>query len=263
MAAEMKEETKEPPAQMLGDGGSEAQRPLYGRLMGAIHIQHTWGNRLGMMKLPLLLLDLKLYGGAIAQFYVLTRTLEEEIEKHASHPLVAHVRTSVGLKPLAPGYAADLAQIFGDAWADAVVAARTPAIDEYVATLRRAGPVELVAALFILYGALVVGGGKQTQKKVQRVLPGCDHILFDVAEEMRDARRRFKNAFTAIAKDHAGVAAVAPESTDELVAFARAYMHRNNTVVLSVRVLPAWFWPALAVGAVAAAAVAVARRRAH
>lgn len=92
-----------------------------------------------MMKLPLLLLDLKLYGGAIAQFYVLTRTLEEEIEKHASHPLVAHVRTSVGLKPLAPGYAADLAQIFGDAWADAVVAARTPATEEYVAALRRAG----------------------------------------------------------------------------------------------------------------------------
>jgi len=37
-------------------------------------------------------------------------------------------------------------------------------------------------------------------------------------------------------------------------------MRRNNAVVLSVRVTPAWFWPAVTVGA-AAVAVAVARRR--
>ena len=109
-------------------------------------------------------------------------------------------------------------------------------------------------------GALVVGGGKQTQRKVKRVLPGCDHVLFDVSEDMRAARRRFKNAFTSIGRDHAGVAAVAPECADDLVRYASLYMRRNNAVVLSVRVTPGWFWPAITVGA-AAVAVAVARRR--
>ena len=235
---------------------SETQRPLYGRLMGAIDVQHTWGNRVGFVKLPLIMLDIKLYGGAIAQFYILTEALESELARHADHKLVAHVRRAIDLKDLAPGYAADLRQIFGDgAWP-----APTAATDEYVAALRNADPVELVAALFILYGALVVGGGKQTQRKVKRLLPDCDHVLFDVSEDMRAARRRFKNAFTSIGKDHAGVAAVAPECADDLVRHARAYMRRNNAVVLSVRVTPGWFWPAVAVGA-AAVAVAVARRR--
>ncbi len=235
---------------------SEEQRPLYGRLMGAIDVQHTWGNRVGFVKLPLIMLDIKLYGGAIAQFYILTEALESELARHADHKLVAHVRRAIDLKDLAPGYAADLRQIFGDgAWP-----APTAATDEYVAALRNADPVELVAALFILYGALVVGGGRQTQRKVKRLLPGCDHVLFDVAQDMRDARRRFKNAFTSIGKDHAGVAAVAPECADDLVRYASLYMRRNNAVVLSVRVTPAWFWPAVTVGA-AAVAVAVARRR--
>ena len=235
---------------------SEAQRPLYARLMQAIDVQHTWGNRVGFVKLPLIMLDIKLYGGAIAQFYILTEALESELARHADHKLVAHVRRAIDLKDLAPGYAADLRQIFGDgAWP-----APTAATDEYVAALRNADPVELVAALFILYGALVVGGGKQTQRKVKRLLPDCDHVLFDVSEDMRAARRRFKNAFTSIGKDHAGVAAVAPECADDLVRHARAYMRRNNAVVLSVRVTPGWFWPAVAVGA-AAVAVAVARRR--
>ena len=238
---------------------SEAQRPLYGRLMGAIDVQHTWGNRVGFVKLPLIMLDIRLYGGAIAQFYILTEALESELARHADHKLVAHVREAIALPDLAPGYAADLRQIFGDgAWP-----APTAATDEYVAALRNADPVELVAALFILYGALVVGGGKQTQRKVKRLLPDCDHVLFDVSEDMRAARRRFKNAFTSIGKDHAGVAAVAPECADDLVRYARAYMRRNNAVVLSARVTPGWFWPVITVGAAAAVAVAVARRRAR
>ena len=235
--------------------GSEAQRPLYARLMQAIDVQHTWGNRVGFVKLPLIMLDIRLYGGAIAQFYMVTEALESELARHADHKLVAHVREAISLENLAPGYAADLRQIFGDgAWP-----AATAATEEYLKALRRAGPVEVVAALFILYGALVVGGGKQTQSKVKRLLPGCDHVLFDVAQDMRDARRRFKNAFTSIGKDHAGVAAVAPECADDLVRHASLYMRRNNAVVLSVRVTPGWFWPAVTVGAVAA--FVVARRR--
>ena len=245
-----------PPANGASMDKSEAQRPLYARLMQAIDVQHTWGNRVGFVKLPLIMLDIKLYGGAIAQFYMVTEALEAQLERHADHKLVAHVREAIALPDLAPGYAADLRQIFGDnEWP-----AATAATEEYLKALRSAGPVEVVAALFILYGALVVGGGKQTQRKVKRLLPGCDHVLFDVAQDMRDARRRFKNAFTSIGKDHAGVAAVAPEAADDLVRHASLYMRRNNAVVLSVRVTPGWFWPAVAVGA-AAVAVAVARRR--
>ena len=79
-------------------GESEAQRPLYGRLMKAIDVQHTWGNRVGFVKLPLIMLDIKLYGGAIAQFYMVTEALEAQLERHADHKLVKHVRRAIGCR---------------------------------------------------------------------------------------------------------------------------------------------------------------------
>ena len=74
---------------------SEAQRPLYARLMQAIDVQHTWGNRVGFVKLPLIMLDIRLYGGAIAQFYMVTEALEAHSGLvGAGAPLQALVRAS-------------------------------------------------------------------------------------------------------------------------------------------------------------------------
>ena len=53
----------------------ESDKPLFSRIMGAIHRQHAWGNAIGFVKLPLIFTDASLYGGAIAQFYLLTRAL--------------------------------------------------------------------------------------------------------------------------------------------------------------------------------------------
>ena len=238
----------------------ESDKPLFSRMMGAIHRQHAWGNAIGFVKLPLIFTDASLYGGAIAQFYLLTVALEERLDDHADHELVAHLRRATKLKRLAPGYEADLAQLFGPGWRAVCDARRTAATAAYVDRLRAADAVEAVAATFILYGALVIGGGKNTQKKVKRVLPRCDHVLFDVADDMRAARRDFKNCFTQIAKPHAGLdAAVAPEHADALVAYAAEFMDGNNAVVLSVRCVPNWLY-AVGVG-VAAAALVVARRR--
>ena len=111
---------------------------------------------------------------------------------------------------------------------------KTGATAAYIEKLQNAGPVSLTAAAFILYGALVVGGGKMTQRKVRKVIPGCQHKLFDVAEDMATCRRDFKNTFTAIGKEF-------PEHFATLEAEAARFMALNNTVVLSVR---CWGWRA-------------------
>jgi heme oxygenase len=121
---------------------------LFGSMMKAIRTRHTWGNRLGFVKLPLILTDVRLYGGAIAQFYFLTATLEGALSRRRDDPLVDSV-LSQGLN-LAPGYQADLAQIFGDEWHAAAARARTPATEAYCKQLEAADSVELVAAAFIL-----------------------------------------------------------------------------------------------------------------
>ncbi len=42
----------------------------------------------------------------------------------------------------------------------------------------------LVSASFIIYGALVVGGGRATQARVRNVFPDCEHRLYDVTVDM-------------------------------------------------------------------------------
>ena len=123
----------------------------------------------------------------------------------------------------------------------------TQATAQYIAVLRGANGVQLCAAAFILYGALVVGGGKMTQAKVRSIFPNVEHKLFDVADDMKAARQHFKNTFTAIGKAF-------PEYFEEMEHEAANFMQLNNTVVLSIR---CWGFKAtkLAVAAVSLAAM--------
>merc|ERR1712232_770086 len=101
---------------------------------------------------------------------------------------------------------------------------------------------ELIGAAFILYGALVIGGGKATQRKVRKVFPACQHQLFDVKEDMVKARREFKEFFNRVGTD-------TPQHADALVSHAARFMALNNSVILSARCLPFWWWRAVAMSA--------------
>ena len=230
------------------------QGALFGKMMLAIRTSHTWGNRVRMLKLPLILTDMKLYAGAIANFYWLTRALELALasKDKADDPILAPVR-ALGLR-LTEGYEADLAELFGnDSWQAAATRARTRVTEAYVATIEAADSVQLVAASFILYGALIIGGGKQTQAKVRKVFPRCTHALFDVAEDMKAARSAFRACFNDIGERF-------PQHRETLVSEASRFMQLNNQVVLSIRCLPFWWMHAAGVAAVAAGALVLARR---
>ena len=219
--------------------------PLYGRMMKAIQSGHTFGNRIRMLKLPLIFLEESLYAGAIAQFYWLTATLEAEMDKQKHEPMVAAVITGLDLGRVTSGYESDLQQLYGIGWRDRVDKVRTAATTAYMHELSQANPASLAAAAFILYGALVVGGGKMTQAKVRKVIPRCQHMLFDVADDMRSARQKFKNTFTAIGKDF-------PEDFATLEQEAARFMSLNNSVIISIR---CWGIRATAIGAVSFAVI--------
>ena len=231
----------------------ESAPALYGRMMKAIRAGHSLGNSVRMIKLPLIFAEQELYAGAIAQFFWLTATLEEALERQSTHPMIEKVR-ALGLKAT-PGYASDLQELFGSDWRAMAERTQTRATAAYVVELENAGPVSLCAAAFILYGALVVGGGKSTQAKVRRVLPGCKHRLFDVAEDMPKARAAFKRCFTALGEEW-------PEHAPTLEREATRFMALNNSVVLSVRCwgTRATKW-AVALAVVGAAAVFAVKAR--
>ena len=99
---------------------------LFGKMMLAIRGSHSFGNKVRMLKFPLILTDTKLYGGALANFYWLTRALELRLESPEvqAHPIITHVR-DLGLK-VTEGYEADLKQLLGEDWQTAAARARTP-----------------------------------------------------------------------------------------------------------------------------------------
>jgi hypothetical protein len=208
-----------------------------------------------MLKLPLILTDTSLYAAAIANFYHLTYALEQALAAPfmKAEPMVVRVH-SMGLS-LAAGYEADLAQLYGPGWQAAAEQAKTAETTAYCQVLATATPAQLVAAAFILYGALVIGGGKATQKKVKGVFPGCDHVLYDVADEMMEARASFRQCFNEIGAEHL-------HEYDTLVEEAARFMQLNNTVLLSISCLPGWWWKAaIGMGALCVAVPAVLRAR--
>lgn len=80
-------------------------------------------------------------------------------------------------------------ELYGaEEWVAKAEAARTSATAAYVAELQTAVPVSLVAAAFIIYGALVVGGGKQTQLKARRQPPSRLARTLDASADNHPSR---------------------------------------------------------------------------
>jgi hypothetical protein len=139
-------------------------------------------------------------------------------------------------------------RLFGSQWKAKVNIAKSSATEKYICDINNATDVELCSIAFILYGALVVGGGKSTQKKAKKVIKNCDHVLFDISDNMLQSRKNFKGTFRGLGERY-------PQHFDEFVKNAQRFMGQNNRVVLSVRCLP--FWWLKAVGIIGTLAVGV------
>lgn len=235
-------------------GAGENPPPLYSRMMRAIRTQHSVGNSLRMLKLPLVMTEEALYASAISQFFILTRTLEEEIERKQDEPMVARVR-GLGLE-CTGGYASDLQELSGDGWLERAERSETEATKRYRDVLREADATDLTAAAFILYGALVVGGGRSTQKKVRKWIPNCSHSLYDVANDMKGLRSDFQRTFTAIGEEF-------PAEYAKLETSAARFMSLNNKVILSIRVWGFWCNAAAVAGLAITAAIFFAKSSKH
>lgn len=86
---------------------------LYKCMMKAIQTKHSRGNAIRYFKLPMILLDSRLYGGAIGQFYLLTHALEEEIHRRVieeKSEMITLLKEQLGLKAISAGYETDLKQ---------------------------------------------------------------------------------------------------------------------------------------------------------
>ena len=220
---------------------------LYDRMIKSIRSSHEWGDTISMFKLPLILTDIHLYGAAISQFYYLTKILEDRLnsEELQNDQMIKQI-LSLNLHHTSKGYESDLKQIYGKLdWIFYSDRAITSATKKYGDIIKEANSVQLVAITFILLGALVIGGGKATQRKLKKVFKSCDHKLFNITDNVAKMRRDFKECYNNIGKEY-------NESIqNELILEAKRFMQLNNTVLMSIKCVPSWCWK-YAIGTVAA-----------
>jgi len=228
---------------------------LFRACMDQIRTSHTLGQTLRHGALAAgLLTDARCYAELLGQFYVATAALERRLaaRRAAEAPLVARL-TARGCYSFSSGYESDLRALLGPDWRDTIDRWTTGPAARYVRRLAAATDAELAAAVFILHGPMVIGGGAMLQPRVERAF-GADatHVFADVVGSGRAARRRDFIALydTLLDDDEQGAASFA-----SIVRACGEFMHLNNEMMLAVKRVP-WWRKYVAASMVAAAALA-------
>jgi len=231
---------------------------LFRACMDVIRSSHTLGRSLRTAMLAAgLMTDGHCYAELLCQFYVATRALETRIEElctardddgdgaSSSSPLAAKARTSLGYA-FTPGYESDLRHLLGPGWRDAVGSWTTDPASRYATRLRCATDAEIAAAVFVLHGPLVIGGGAMLRPRVARAFgEGATSVFgsvcgIDGSGRGRSGRRRdFVEFYDALLDDDEDDDSRVARF-DEIVGRCSEFMDLNNEMMTAVGRSPWW-----------------------
>ena len=137
------------------------------------------------------------------------------------------------------GYELDLETLLGPGLQQVLPSMQTSASKDYIAKLKGNdtdddGPV-LAAAAFVLWGPLIIGGGRSLESKISKAYgKGCTHVFQSICELDREAHDELKDRFAECFDN-------LPEmgiSCEELLENARLFMNMNNKLMLSIKMEP-------------------------
>jgi hypothetical protein len=192
---------------------------LFRSCMDIIRSSHRIGQTLRTAALTAgLLTDANCYAELLGQFYVVTSALEQRMQElillssakeeevnHSSsssspaktktkHLLVAKVK-ALGYS-FSHAYARDLHALLGTNWLDIIQSWTSEPAMRYIQKLQCATDAECVAAAFILYGPLVIGGGAVLKPRVEKAF-GVDatNVYTDVTGSARGGRSQRRREF--------------------------------------------------------------------
>lgn len=230
----------------MRDRGKEGG--LFRACMDEIEQDHSIGQKLrGVMLAAGLMTDAQCYAELLGQFYLCTEVLERRLyaAEAAKMALVRQV-SALGYH-FVEGYEEDLKHLLGDDWKQKTHQQRTEPARRYMARLEEADQDELVAAAFILWGPMVIGGGAMLKPKVKKAF-GADatHVFESVVGAGRaDRQRAFIAVFDSICLG---------EHT-KIVRAVGEFMKGNNDMMHAVR-RSAWWVKYVYAGGIAVVALA-------
>lgn len=224
---------------------------LFRACMQAIRSAHFQSNRFrAVLVVAGLFSDKAIYREVLSIFYTVTRELETALEKEKGDEICQKL-LSLGYH-FTPQYENDLACLYGSLnWKEQVdaVVSRNQAAVEYRDKIKNMKTgAELAGAAFVLWGALIIGGGAAVAPKVKKY--GAVNLFQDVTGPGREDRKRnFIQTWDSLADKSS-------ENFNEIVKSSKACMQCNNNVLSSLARNPWWFPYAVSV-VVGIASVAV------
>ncbi len=238
---------------------------LFRACMDRIRSSHTTGQALRTALLTAgLLSDANCYAELLGQFYVATSALEKRMDElmltcedkggEMSQLLISKVK-DLGYS-FSLGYEKDLQSLLGSDWKTIIESWTTEPAKQYVQLLESATDIECVAAVFILHGPLVIGGGAMLKPKVEKTF-GIDatNVFQDVIGTVRGGRSKRRREFIELYDtlldgndNESGFSSIVEKCGE--------YMRLNNEMMVAVRQKPWWQkYVAASVVAIASAVV--------
>jgi hypothetical protein len=252
---------------------------LFRSCMDIIRSSHRIGQALRTAALTAgLLTDANCYAELLGQFYVVTSALEQRMQllissaeevdeknssssspaKSKTNPLLVAKVKALGYS-FSHAYARDLHALLGTNWLDIIQSWTSEPAMRYIQKLQCATDAECVAAAFILYGPLVIGGGAMLKPRVEKAF-GVDatNVYTDVTGSARGGRsqrrREFINFYDTLLDDDdneytsSSVASSAINNGDsrsgttfaQIVDACGEFMELNNQMMVAVKQTPWW-----------------------
>merc|ERR1712028_176151 len=228
-----------------------APNGLFRASMNQIETDHTIGQKLReVMLVAGLLTDARCYAELLGQFYLCTEALESRLYAPAAAGMPLLQRVSKLGYHFVEGYEADLLHLLGDDWRAQAREQATASCSSYVTQLQQASQEQLVAAAFILWGPMVIGGGAMLKPRVKKAFgTEATHVFESVVGAGRSQRQK---EFIAVFDD-LGIESE-KEQFDQIADAVGIFMKGNNDMMSAVRER-AWWVKYVYVGAAALALV--------
>jgi hypothetical protein len=224
------------------------QDGLFRACMDAIRKSHTLGQSLRNAAIATgLLTDRYCYAEMLGQFYVVTDALEQRMEQLIANnekktELVKKVE-SMGYS-FRSGYERDLQSLLGSKWKETITSWTTEPAHKYIERVSSCNDAQCVAALFILHGPLIIGGGAALKPRVEKAFGEDATNVFEsvvgASKGGRSGRRReFIECYDQLL---AGIDRVDEREQlfHEIVDAVREFMDLNNEMMIAVRQTPWW-----------------------
>lgn len=211
--------------------------------------------------------DKRIYREAIALFYTVTRELEikmkspefrEKVKDDATELEVLEKMQSYGQKfYFTEAYEKDLGSLFTpETWkteVEEIIAARPAAVAfrDHIRSME--APTDLAAALFSLWGALVIGGGAAARRRAKAL---CGDNVLNLFEKVSGpGREQRKGEFIAFFDS---LAAPGSPTFDKITQATELCMEKSNAMLRSISANPWWLkWVGLVAVATPAVALAI------